>query len=105
MVVTWLLATAAGAAYIVIADSFLTLWVGAEYVPSDAATLLIVVMTLQFAFIRNDSSIIDLTLELKGKVLLGLLAAAVSIAIASVLVAVADMGIAGLALGFVARPR
>ncbi len=102
MAVTWLLATASGAAYLLVQSSFVTVWVGERYVPSSLAALLIVVMTLQFAFIRNDSSIIDLTLDLKNKVLLGMLAGGVSIGLAVVLVDVFADGIAGLAVGFVA---
>ena len=102
MTITWLLATSTGAAYLLMQESFIALWVGPEYVPSTLAATLIVVMTLQFAFIRNDASIIDLTLELKGKVLLGLLSALVAIVLAAVLVAVFDLGLAGLAAGFIA---
>jgi O-antigen/teichoic acid export membrane protein len=102
MTVTWLLATASGAAFLLIHESFLSLWVGAEYLPGQLTTLLIVVMVLQFAFIRNDASIIDLTLELRGKVLLGLLSAAVSIGLAVLFLLAWDLGIAGLALGFIA---
>ncbi len=102
MTVTWLLATASGAAYLLIQASFVTVWVGAEYVPTDLTALLVVILSLQFAFIRNDSSIIDLTLELKSKVLIGLASGAVSIALAVLCIRAFDDGIAGLALGFVA---
>lgn len=102
MTVTWLLATATGAAYLLVQSSFLGLWVGPAYVPTDSTALLIVVMTLQFAFIRNDSSIIDLTLELRSKVLLGLVAAVASIGLAVLCIRTLDLGIAGLAVGFVA---
>ncbi len=101
MSVTWLLATAAGAAFIVLHEPFLTLWVGSEYDPGTLATLLIVVMTLQFAFIRNDSSIIDLTLELRSKVVLGFVSAAASIGLAVFFIRGLDLGIEGLALGFI----
>jgi O-antigen/teichoic acid export membrane protein len=101
MAFTWLLATASGAAYLLIQKSFLTVWVGSKYVPEPLTALLIVVMTLQFAFIRNDSSIIDLTLELKGKVLLGLFSGAVSVGLALLFINVFDNGITGLVLGFV----
>jgi O-antigen/teichoic acid export membrane protein len=102
MTVTWLLATSTGAAFLLVQESFLTLWVGEEYVPSELAALLIVAMTLQFAFIRNDASIIDLTLELKAKVLLGFLSAAAAIGLAVLFVRSTDLGLAGLALGFIA---
>lgn len=102
MAVTWLLATSTGAAYLLVQESFLALWVGPQYVPSELAALLIVVMTLQFAFIRNDSSIIDLTLDLKGKVLLGFVSALAAIALAVLFIRTLDLGLAGLALGFIA---
>ena len=100
MTVTWLLATASGAVFLVWQESFLGLWVGPEYYPGSTTNLLIILMILQFAFIRNDASIIDLTLQLRGKVLLGILAAAVSITLAVLLIAELDLGIDGLALGF-----
>jgi hypothetical protein len=102
MAFTWLLATSAGAAFVVWQESFLTLWVGARYYPGVTATLLIVLLVIQFAFIRNDASIIDLTLELRAKVALGLLSAILSIVLAVVLVAVLDGGITGLVVGFIA---
>lgn len=102
MSVTWLIATASGAVFLLWQESFLGLWVGEAYYPGRLVTFLIVVMTLQFAFIRNDSSIIDLTLKLRGKVLLGFLSAGLSIGIAVVLMRTWDMPIAGLALGFIA---
>ncbi len=102
MTVTWLLATASGSAFLVFHESFLTLWVGPQYQPGPAAALLIVLMVLQFAFIRNDASIIDLTLELRNKVLLGLLSATLSIGLAVIFIRTWDLGITGLVLGFIA---
>jgi O-antigen/teichoic acid export membrane protein len=101
MSVTWLIATASGAAFLLWQESFLRLWVGEEYYPGRLATLLIIVLILQFAFIRNDSSIIDLTLKLRAKVLLGLLSAGVSIAIAVLLMATWEKSISALAAGFI----
>lgn len=102
MAVTWLLATAGGAAFLLLQESFLTLWVGKEYYPGATANLLIILLTVQFAFIRNDASIIDLTLKLRGKVLLGLLSAGLSIGLAVLLVGTWELGITGLVLGFLA---
>jgi putative polysaccharide biosynthesis protein len=59
------------------------------------------VMVLQFALIRTDANIIDLTLDLRRKVLIGSLAAVVSVALAWLFVGPMDLGIVGLALGFV----
>ena len=99
---TWLIATAAGAAFLLVHEWFIDLWVGARYLPGALPALLIVVMTFQFAFIRNDSAIIDLTLELRGKVLLGLLSAGVSIVAAVVLIHTLDNPLTALTLGFIA---
>ena len=100
MAVTWWIATATGAAFLLVHEWFLTLWVGERYVPETLATVLIVVMVLQFAFIRNDASIIDLTLQLRNKVLLGLLSAVAAIGLAVLFIRTFDLGITGLALGF-----
>jgi O-antigen/teichoic acid export membrane protein len=102
MSVTWLIATASGAAFLLWQESFLRLWVGEEYYPGRVATLLIIVMILQFAFIRNDSSIIDLTLKLRGKVLLGFLSAGIAIAVAVILLRTWETSISALAVGFIA---
>jgi len=102
MCVTWLLSTATGAAFLMWQRSFLGLWVGEQYYPGRLTTLLIILMVLQFAFIRNDASIIDLTLKLRGKVLLGLAASGISIGLAVLLMHTWDQQIAALALGFIA---
>ena len=52
-------------------------------------------MIVQLTLIRVDSNIIDLTLNLRWKVLLGLVSAGLSVAFAWVLVSRFDMGIAG----------
>lgn len=102
MAFTWLLSVASGATILLWEQSFLAVWVGPGYYPGTVAMLLIVVLVLQFAIIRTDSNVIDLTLELRDKVLLGLLSAAVSVALGWVLLAVYDLGIAGLVAGFIA---
>jgi hypothetical protein len=56
---------------------------------------------LQFALIRTDANIIDLTLNLRKKVLLGALAAACSVGLAWLVLGPLDMGIIGLVLGFI----
>lgn len=100
MSVTWLMATIAGAGVLLWQRSFIDLWVGARFYPGVVATVLIVVMVLQLSVARVDSNIIDLTLNVRTKVLLGLLAAALSVAFAWVLVARFNLGIAGVTIGF-----
>jgi hypothetical protein len=57
-------------------------------------------MTLQLAMIRTDANIIDLTLNLRRKVLLGAFASALSAGLGWVLLDA--FGIAGLVVGFIA---
>ncbi len=99
---TWLVTASAGATLLVWEQSFLNLWVGDRYYPGTVTMLLIVVMVLQFAVIRTDSNIIDVTLVLRDKVLLGLLSATVSVGLAVLMLGPLDRGVAGVVVGFIA---
>jgi O-antigen/teichoic acid export membrane protein len=101
MVLTWLIGTALGATVLVWNGVFVPLWVGEGLYAGALPTLLITVMMLQFTFIRNDANIIDLTLELRTKVLLGLVSGVLSLGLAIVLLRVFDLGIVGLCAGFI----
>ena len=102
MSMAWLLATVAGAGVVVWDRTFIGLWVSEKYYPGLLSTVLIVLMVLQFSLIRVDSNIIDLTLNLRTKVLLGLFSAALSVALAWVLVSHFQLGIPGVVIGFMA---
>jgi O-antigen/teichoic acid export membrane protein len=97
----WLLMTVAGATVLMWGESFLRVWVGQRYYPGTAPMLMIMLMVLQLALIRTDANIIDLTLNLRRKVLLGGLSTALSVGLAWLLLGVQRMGIIGLALGFI----
>ncbi len=99
MSLTWLLATVLGITIILWNWAFIGLWVGADYYAGSMANLLIVIVVVQFVLIRNDAGIIDLTLRLQRKVLLGAVSVMVSIVAAAVLVKY--LGIVGLCLGFI----
>jgi O-antigen/teichoic acid export membrane protein len=101
MVLSWLVAVSAGAVVIVWLPSFLDLWVGARYDAGTLATVLICVMVLQLALVRVDSNVIDVTLRVRAKVLLGLFSVAVSAGLAVALVGPAGLGIPGLVAGFI----
>ena len=75
MVLSWLVSVGAGATIIVWLPAFLDLWVGAKYDAGTVATVLICVMVAQLALIRVDANVIDLTLRVRAKVLLGLFSA------------------------------
>lgn len=102
MLFTWLLVTVLGATILLWNQSFVRLWVGQQYYAGPMPTLLMIGMVTQFVLIRNDASIIDLTLDLRRKVLIGLLSATLSILAAGILVGTFNMGIPGLCVGFIA---
>jgi O-antigen/teichoic acid export membrane protein len=101
MSLIWLFTIVAGATVLLWEASFLQLWVGEQYYPGSGAVLVIMLMVLQFGLIRTDANIIDLTLNLRTKVLLGAIAAVVSIGLAWLFVGPMDLGIIGLVLGFI----
>jgi len=101
MSLVWLFTIVAGAAVLLWVESFLRLWVGARYYPGAGAMLMIMLMVLQFSLIRTDANIIDLTLNLRRKVLLGTVSAAIAVALGWFFLAVLEMGITGLAFGFI----
>jgi O-antigen/teichoic acid export membrane protein len=102
MIFTWIIVTVFGSTMLLWNQSFVGLWVGAEYYAGTISNLLIILMVSQFVFIRNDANIIDLTLDLRTKVLFGLFSAGFSAAASAILVGVYELGIVGLTLGFIA---
>jgi O-antigen/teichoic acid export membrane protein len=101
MAVSWLVAVSSSVGIVVWLPSFLALWVGSTYDAGTTATVLICLLMLQLVLIRVDSNVIDLTLRVRAKVLLGLGSVALSAALALLLLAVTDLGITGLVVGFV----
>jgi hypothetical protein len=102
MALTWLMATAVGATIVLWNRAFIELWVGATRYVGSVPNLLIMLTVTQLVLIRNDAFIIDLTLDLRRKVLLGALSAAVSLILSGLLVGVFNLGVTGLCLGFIA---
>jgi O-antigen/teichoic acid export membrane protein len=96
---SWLLLAAIGSTILIWNRSFIHLWVGDQHYAGTLANLLMVMMIVQLIFIRNDSYVIDLTLELREKVVMGVVAAVVSIALSAILIP--RLGIAGLCLGMI----
>lgn len=101
MALTWLIATAGGVTILLWNRAFVGLWVGPEHYAGSLSTLLILAMVTQFVLIRNDAAIIDLTLDLRNKVLLGVLSAVVSLGLAAALVGALRMGVVGMCLGLI----
>jgi O-antigen/teichoic acid export membrane protein len=98
---TWLLATVAGATTLLWSETFITLWVGQKYYAGSTQTLLIMLVVIQLALIRNDANLINLTLDLPSKVLIGIISVTLSLALAGILISFYNLGIIGLCLGFI----
>ena len=97
---TWLILTVTGSTILLWNESFLQLWVGQKYSADSVPTLAIILVITQFVLIRNDANIINLTLDLRRKVLIGMFSATLSVVIAAILVGVFNLGIIGLCAGF-----
>jgi O-antigen/teichoic acid export membrane protein len=72
MVLTWLIVTILGTIVLTWNRVLISLWVGPEHFIGSLPCLLVVLVVMQFVFIRNDGNVIDLSLELKHKVIMGL---------------------------------
>jgi O-antigen/teichoic acid export membrane protein len=101
MTITWFIVTVFGSTMLLWNRSFVELWVGGEYYAGSISNLLIILMVSQFVFIRNDANIIDLTLDLRKKVWMGIVSAGLSAGLSVVLVGTLKMGIVGLTMGFI----
>ena len=101
MSLTWLSITVSGSTVLLWNWAFIRLWVGPEHYAGSTPTLLIVMLATQFILIRNDANIIDLTLRLRHKVLIGALSVMLSLTAAVVFVNNLKWGISGLCLGLI----
>jgi len=101
MALTWLIVTVFGTTILILNRPFLSLWVGPGHFVGEISNLLVIVLVTQFVFIRNDANIIDLTLQLRQKVILGFVSVALSILLSVVLVSFFNTGIVGLIIGFI----
>ncbi len=99
MAFSWLIITVLGSTILLWNRTFIGLWVGEQHFIGYLANLLVVISITQFVFIRNDANVIDLTLDLKKKVIFGAASVGVSIIAACLLVYFYKMGIVGVLLG------
>ncbi|MCA9248191.1 MAG: hypothetical protein KDA42_13780 [Planctomycetales bacterium] len=101
MLLTWLLVMVMGTPFLAWNGLFVRLWVGESHYSGDASTLLITIMMLQLILVRNDANIIDLTLNLRGKVLLGGASCIACFAVSWWLVRYHQWNVAGICVGFI----
>jgi O-antigen/teichoic acid export membrane protein len=102
MSITWVLCTVLGASLLLWNRSFVALWAGERFYAGAFPMLLIVLMLMQFVFVGNDARIIDLTLKLRGKVILGAISAVLSVVLAGLFIKISTNQIAGMAVGMIA---
>jgi O-antigen/teichoic acid export membrane protein len=101
MAITWLTITVFGTMVLLWNQSFVNLWVGSEHFIGPLPNLLIVLVVMQFVFIRNDGNIIDLSLRLKQKVIMGGISVGLSLGIGVLLIQWEHLGIIGICLGLI----
>lgn len=82
----WLLAASIGAVILLFNQSFISIWMGPEHYAGSTENLLILLITVQAIFFQIDSLIINVSLDLKMKVYLSVLASAITIALAFFLI-------------------
>ena len=88
-----------GTMVIILNESFVSLWAGQELFLGWEINVLIVLLMIQLISIRNEAFLIDLSLDIKIKVLLGVLSVLLSLTFAVLSYWYIDEGISSLLLG------
>jgi Na+-driven multidrug efflux pump len=101
MTLTWLVATALGGAILTWNRSFLNLWLGPGHYIGSVSGFFITLVVTQFVLIRCDAGIIDISLNLRRKVLIGLLSSLAAILLSGLLVGYFKFGVVGLCCGMI----
>jgi len=97
---TWLYATVVGVTVLLWNHAFVGLWVGRQNYAGVWVDLLIVIAALQTTFIRTDAYVIDATLRPKLRVVIGAVAAVLTISLSIALTRA--YGLIGLSCGIIA---
>jgi O-antigen/teichoic acid export membrane protein len=100
LALTWLTVVTTGSTILAWNPAFIRMWVGEAYYAGTMENLLIIVLSAQLVFLRNEAGIIDLNLSLRDKNILGILAVLVSFATSSALLLFWQESILALCLGF-----
>ena len=100
MALSWLIVVAAGVSILAWNRSFVGLWVGDQMYAGAVVNLLLTLLTAQLVFQRNDSNIIDISLDVRNRAMLGGAGLMVSVTLGALLGS--RFGVAGLAGGFLA---
>lgn len=101
MASSWLLAVIIGTMILLWNRSFISLWVGEDQFIGFRENFLVVLLMTQLIFIRYQASIVDVTLEIRAKVLWGALSTFASMVLAVLLGFHLQSPIAGVLLGLI----
>ncbi len=101
LAISWLVGTAVGVTVVIWNNAFLNLWVGADKFAGSLASLLIVVAVFQFIMIQNDAGVIDVTLRMSKKVILGIISIFITIASAILFIKILHLDIIGITLALI----
>lgn len=96
---SWLIIVVLGSMTLLWNCSFIGLWVGSDIFVGIIENLMMVLLMVQLVFARNDAFIIDLTLNIKTKVLLGVLSTTTELVLAYFLTQWFSSNIVGLVVG------
>ncbi len=94
--ITWIFVIGVGFVGLLFNRSFVSLWIGDEQYAGQFVNLLLILMTIQFIFIINEGTLINITLNIKKKVYLGVISVIISVFF--VFLTVEKYGIVGLAI-------
>jgi O-antigen/teichoic acid export membrane protein len=98
---TWLVSTIFGSAILLLNRSFVELWVGNDIFIGRIENFLMVILMMQLIFIRTDACVIDVTLNIKKKVMLGGMSTVLSIGLAYVFAQTWESRVSGLIVGLI----
>lgn len=98
---SWLFVTVLGSMILLWNFTFIKLWVGQENFIGFVENFLVVLLMTQLVFIRNDAFIVDVTLKIKSKVIIGAVSTVLSISFAYLLSKYIITGISGLVIGLI----
>jgi O-antigen/teichoic acid export membrane protein len=96
----WLFIVSFGVAVLVLNKSFISLWTGDDHYAGYVENFLIILISVQAMFFKTDSVLINVTLNLKTKVMTMLVSSAITVGLA--MMVVGEWGIIGLCLSIIA---
>ncbi len=101
LALTWLTTIAVSVTTVIWNQTFLNLWVGPNNYAGSLGSLLIILAVFQFIMIQSDAGVIDVTLRMSEKVILGAISILITVGASILFVKVLSLGIVGISLALV----